>query len=274
MLLYGLRIPTSFEFLISFQNQLDTPQIKQIILLVGEKLIFWETRAVLSQYNIKRSILYLWSCRAPACRTQSRRCYQTGCGTPPGSCSGAGSWQWGWSCCRHLLAQSAWARGSRGCWWSARWLCCLLRWGHLSLEPPCYWWSGAGHRGGGKREKRGEEPWRERARRKKGERWHLLAKASVLYLAIWNTGYVARHTRLWQSGYFQNEFAKKHDFCYIKSNEQSGWKGPFKNLFSDTCIWKVLNKLCVHTVYDCFGIAIQWIPAILTDRYSNVLVVE
>lgn len=107
--------------------------------------------------NIRQQVFiqYLWSCREPACRTRSRRCCRTGCETPPGSCSGAGSWQWGWSCCRRLLGQSAWARGIRGCWWSARWLWCLLRWGHLSLEPPCYWWSGAGQR---ERETWGEEP--------------------------------------------------------------------------------------------------------------------
>ena len=93
---------------------------------------------------------HLWSCHGQACRTQSRRCCRTGCGTPPGSCSGAGSWRWGWSCCRPWRRRSASGRGSRGCWWSARWRCC--HWGRLTPGPPCYWWSGGpagGSRGGG-----------------------------------------------------------------------------------------------------------------------------
>lgn len=82
---------------------------------------------------------YLWFCRGPACRTRSRRCCRKGCGTPPGSCSGAGSWRWGWSCCRRWSCWSAWATGNCGCCSMARWL-----WpgsAHSSPEAPCYWLS-------------------------------------------------------------------------------------------------------------------------------------
>lgn len=136
------------------------------------------------------SVLYLWSYREPACRTRSRRCYRRGCGTLPGSCSGAGSWQWGLSCCRRLLGRSALVRGSHGCCWLAHWLWFLLHWGHLSLEPPCYWWSGEGRKKGYTSKGTTQRKGRKRQR-------DVAIINNIFLLSSCNTVCVVSLTRLW-----------------------------------------------------------------------------